>query len=67
MKTLRPILMVVGVLCALMCLLWICQGPGYVHLPQSSFMLDHRPLADRGAFLAAFGLALILVARRIRR
>jgi hypothetical protein len=55
------------VLSALMGLLWIGQGLGYVHWPQSSFMLDQRPWADRGAFLAAFGLALILVARRIRR
>jgi hypothetical protein len=67
MTTLRPILMIVGVLSALMGLLWIGQGLGYVNWPQSSFMLDQRPWADRGAFLAAFGLALILVARRIRR
>jgi hypothetical protein len=67
MKTLRPILMVVGVLCALMGLLWIGQGLGYVHWPRARSSPDQRPWADRGAFLAAFGLALILVARRIRR
>ena len=64
---LRPILMVVGVLCALMGFLWIGQGLGYVHWPQSSFMLDQRPWADRGAALAVLGLVLILVARRLRR
>ncbi len=64
---LRPILIVVGVLCALMGFLWIGQGLGYVHWPQSSFMLDQRPWADRGAALAVLGLVLILVARRLRR
>ncbi|WP_380787402.1 hypothetical protein [Sphingomonas sp. R86521] len=67
MSRLRPILYVVGVLCTLTGLLWIGQGLGYVHWPQSSFMLDQRPWADRGAILAALGLALILAARRIRR
>ncbi|MEG3165620.1 hypothetical protein U1701_13555 [Sphingomonas sp. PB2P19] len=67
MRRLRPILIVVGVLCALMGMLWIGQGLGYVHWPQSSFMLDQRPWADRGAVLAVLGLALILAARRIRR
>jgi hypothetical protein len=67
MRRLRPILIVIGVLCALMGFLWIGQGLGYVHWPQSSFMLDQRPWADRGAVLAVLGLALILAARRIRR
>ena len=67
MRRLRPILSVVGVLAALMGFLWIGQGLGYVHWPQSSFMLDQRPWVDRGAVLAVLGLALILAARRIRR
>jgi hypothetical protein len=48
-------------------LLWIGQGLGYVNWPASSFMIDQRPWADRGAVLAAIGLALIMVARRVRR
>ncbi|MBB3587204.1 hypothetical protein [Sphingomonas sp. BK481] len=64
---LRPILMVIGVLCALMGFLWIGQGLGYVHWPRSSFMLDQRPWADRGAALAVLGLVLILAARRLCR
>ena len=64
---LRPILIVVGALCALMGFLWIGQGLGYVHWPRSSFMLDQRPWADRGAALAVLGLVLILAARRLRR
>lgn len=67
MRRARPVLIAVGVLMALMGLLWIGQGLGYVHWPQSSFMLDQRPWADRGAALAVAGLVLILVARRIRR
>jgi hypothetical protein len=67
MRRLRTTLIVVGVVCALMGVLWIGQGLGYVHWPASSFMLDQRPWADRGAALAVFGLLLILIARRVRR
>ncbi|MCU6452558.1 hypothetical protein LPN01_00530 [Sphingomonas sp. A2-49] len=67
MRRARPVLIAVGVLMTLMGLLWIGQGLGYVHWPQSSFMLDQRPWADRGAALAVAGLLLILVARRLRR
>ena len=66
-RPLRSILIVVGVLMALMGLLWIGQGLGYVQWPASSFMLDQRPWADRGAALAVLGLLLILVGRRLRR
>lgn len=63
----RRALVVIGTLCALMGLLWIGQGLGYIHWPASSPMLDQRPWADRGAGLAVLGLALILVARRLGR
>jgi uncharacterized membrane protein len=66
-RPLRSILLVIGVLATLMGLLWIGQGLGYIHWPASSFMLDQRPWADRGACLAVLGLVLILVARRLRR
>ena len=67
MRILRPILLVLGVLATLMGLLWIGQGLGYVHWPESSFMLDQRPWADRGAVLAIVGLLMILIARRLGR
>jgi uncharacterized membrane protein len=67
MRRARPVLLSIGVLMTLMGLLWIGQGLGYVHWPQSSFMLDQRPWADRGVALAVAGLLLILVARRMRR
>jgi hypothetical protein len=66
MRLLRPVLLALGVVMALMGLLWIGQGLGYIHWPASSFMLDQRPWADRGAALAVLGLLLILVARRLR-
>ncbi|AIT05854.1 membrane protein [Sphingomonas taxi] len=67
MRRARPVLLSVGVLMALMGMLWIGQGLGYIHWPESSFMLDQRPWADRGVALAVAGLLLILVARRMRR
>ncbi|MEH3159189.1 MAG: hypothetical protein PGN08_09840 [Sphingomonas taxi] len=67
MRRARPVLLSIGVMLTLVGMLWIGQGLGYVHWPQSSFMLDQRPWADRGAAVAVTGLLLILVARRIRR
>ena len=63
----KTLLLVIGILALAMGLLWIGQGTGVIHWPASSFMLDQRPWADRGAIVAAIGLALIFVARRIRR
>jgi hypothetical protein len=62
----RRILVALGILMTLMGVLWIGQGLGYIHWPASSFMLDQRPWADRGAVLAVLGLVLILAARRLR-
>ncbi|OWK32162.1 hypothetical protein [Sphingomonas mucosissima] len=66
MRRWRPVLIALGAVLALVGLLWIGQGLGYVNWPSSSFMLDQRPWADRGAGVAALGLLLILVARRLR-
>ena len=60
------ILLVVGVIALLMGLLWIGQGLGVIQWPASSFMLDQRPWALRGALLAAVGIFLIAKARRRR-
>lgn len=67
MPRLRPVLMALGVVMALMGLLWIGQGLGYIAWPADSFMLQQRQWADYGAALAVAGLLLILAARRLRR
>ncbi|WEK43024.1 MAG: hypothetical protein P0Y64_17045 [Candidatus Sphingomonas colombiensis] len=63
----RPALTVLGVLLFLIGVLWIGQGLGYIHWPESSFMLDQRPWADRGAIVSILGLCLVLAARRLGR
>ena len=63
----RRALTIAGVLLALMGMLWIGQGLGYIHWPASSFMLDQRRWADYGAGVAVLGLVLILAARRLGR
>jgi hypothetical protein len=57
-------LSIVGLLALAMGLLWIGQGLGYIHWPQSSFMLDQRPWAMRGALLAFVGVVLLVIAHR---
>ena len=39
----KTILLIVGILGLLMGLLWVGQGAGLIHWPESSFMLDQRP------------------------
>jgi membrane protein implicated in regulation of membrane protease activity len=60
----KTVMLIVGILCLLMGLLWIGQGTGVIHWPASSFMLDQRPWALRGAILAGVGLVLVLLSRR---
>ena len=62
----KTLLLIVGLLALAMGLLWIGQGTGLIHWPASSFMLDQRPWAIRGAALALVGIGLILVSRRRR-
>ncbi|OWK31643.1 hypothetical protein [Sphingomonas dokdonensis] len=66
MRRWRPVLFALGAVLAVLGLLFIGQGLGYVQWPRSSFMLDQRVWADRGAGVAVIGLLLILVARRLR-
>lgn len=60
----KTLLLIAGVAAILMGLLWIGQGTGVIQWPASSFMIDQTPWALRGAALAVFGVALILVWRR---
>ena len=66
----RPIgiaLCIIAILAVLMGLLWMGQGLGYIHWPASSFMLDQRPWAFRGAALVVVGIVIGLIGRRVSR
>ena len=60
----KTLLLILGIAALLMGLLWIGQGTGVIQWPSSSFMLDQRPWATRGAILAVVGIALIIFSRR---
>ena len=60
----KTTLLILGIAALLMGLLWIGQGTGAIMWPASSFMLDQRPWATRGAILAVIGVVLIILARR---
>jgi hypothetical protein len=63
----RPVLMIVGVACLLMGLLWMAQGSGIFPYPRASFMIDQRPWITRGLILAIAGAAIIFLSRRMGR
>ena len=60
----KTLLLIAGIGSVLMGLLWIGQGTGVIQWPASSFMLDPRPWATRGAILAVVGVVLIILSRR---
>jgi uncharacterized membrane protein len=60
----KTAMMIPGVLCVLIGLLWIGQGAGAIDWPQSSFMIRQTQWAYYGAALAALGVALLWHARR---
>ena len=60
----KTLLLILGIAALLMGLLWIGQGTGVIQWPSSSFMLDQRPWAVRGAILAVVGVVLIILSRR---
>jgi hypothetical protein len=65
MSILRPVLLIVGILGLLMGLVWMGQGSGYFPYPKSSFMIDQTPWITRGAVLAAIGLLVMALSRRL--
>jgi hypothetical protein len=67
MAIVRLFIMVVGLLCLLMGLLWIGQGLGFIRWPAESFMIDVSDWAMRGAILAILGAVMIVIGRRIGR
>jgi len=65
MGMLRAALLVVGILAAVMGLIWVGQGTGYFPYPASSFMINEMPWVYRGAALAILGFLAIVISRRI--
>jgi uncharacterized membrane protein len=63
-KTMRKLLLVVGLLVLAIGLLWIGQGTGVIKWPPSSFMVSQIQWAGYGAALAALGLILIWQSKR---
>ncbi len=66
MAIVRLLMVVLGVLAILFGLLFTLQGLGIVHWPRSSFMLDDRGWAVRGAVLMAGGALMAWFGRRLR-
>ena len=60
----RNVLLVIGVVAALIGLVWMGQGSGYFPYPAVSPMINQSQWILWGALLAAGGLAAIWVARR---
>ena len=67
MAIVRLLVIVLGIVCLLMGLLWIGQGTGVIRWPAESFMIDVSDWAMRGAILAVLGAVMILIGRRIGR
>lgn len=55
---------ILGIAAIVMGLLWVGQGLGLVPWPETSFMIDQRPWAWRGAALMGVGALLLLASRR---
>jgi len=62
---LKTAFLVVGILAVVVGLIWVGQGTGYFPYPAESFMINQMPWVYRGAGLAALGLIVVLVSRRI--
>jgi len=65
MKIIRTALLIVGMLAALIGLVWVGQGSGYFPYPSSSFMVNQTPWVYRGVILAVVGLIAVVVSRWI--
>jgi uncharacterized membrane protein len=63
-KSMRGLLLTLGILALLIGLIWIGQGTGTINWPQSSFMISQIQWAWYGAALAVVGAILIWRSRR---
>jgi hypothetical protein len=67
MRIARMILFVLGSLMVLLGLVWIGQGSGYFPYPAESFMINQTPWIYWGVILAAAGLIVVYISRRLGR
>ncbi|WP_395613855.1 hypothetical protein [Allosphingosinicella sp.] len=66
MKTIRILMLVIGLLAMAFGLLFILQGLGIVHWPRRSFMLDDTSWAWRGAIVMVGGALMAWYGRKLR-
>ena len=66
MAIVRLLMVVIGLLAVAFGLLFTLQGLGIVHWPRSSFMLDDRSWAVRGAVLVVGGTLMAWYGRKLR-
>ena len=66
MAIVRMLMLAIGLLAVAFGLLFTLQGLGIVHWPRSSFMLDDRSWAVRGAITMAGGALMAWYGRRLR-
>ncbi len=67
MNLARRALPIIGLLIALLGLIWMGQGSGIFPYPASSFMINQSPWIWRGAIALVVGLAIAWGARRLPR
>lgn len=66
MKAVKTIMFWIGVVVAIFGTLFLAQGMGWFPYPASSFMVGAQEWVVRGAGLAALGLIIIVIARRLK-
>ncbi|HTU09699.1 MAG TPA: hypothetical protein VMG08_02275 [Allosphingosinicella sp.] len=66
MAVVRFLMVAIGLLAIAFGLLFTLQGLGIVHWPRSSFMLDDRSWAVRGAVLVVGGALMAWYGRKLR-
>lgn len=66
MAVVRFLMVAIGLLAIAFGLLFILQGLGIVHWPRSSFMLEDRSWAVRGAVMVVGGALMAWYGRRLR-